>query len=354
MHQVTRFESTLLKILHAMVGRAPAAQVLKLLVRRWARPRCLSRQCVDLVKDALSKGCTWWLATGGWRSETFLRGDAAAEGRLWQRTPPADLGLEFSAYALDFLIWLTEADVSGDAVWQPYEEDSLATGDRLLLALSLDAVADTEIGMHWAASPPFANDGLCALLHPELMAHAATRFSPTFEPWLTPAGQTILEAAQHRLARSWHALETAKATMISRDRMTALGRAQRQTLHAFFAAIDRAGRRDLARWVLIALEDAVADSPDVSRWIGALDVKGLRVAQRTEIYRSAVAFLAAAAQLSHWQQQAVGTGYFDEGYAASQIWKSDWERYNGQAAIATAQRVARDAEPLVRATSNDQ
>ena len=346
MRQVTRFESNLLKIVHAMVGRAPAAQVLKLLVRRLARPNCLSRDCVTLVQDALAKGCTYWLATGGWRNENYLRGEAAHGGRLWQRTPPTELGFDFSVFGLDFLVWLAEADVSNDDVWQPFELESLTNGDRLLLALAFDAVADTEIGLHWATSEPFASDGLCALLHPELMGRTSTEFAPSFEVWMTPAGQRVLEAVQWRLAQSWRHLESDKATMVNRERMTALGRAQRTMLAAYLEAIDQAGRRDLARWLLVAMRDTVAGPADISRWIGAVDVKGLRVAQRTDVYRNAVAFLAVADQLSNWNRQAANTGYFDEGYAASQIWKGDWERYNGEASCNTAGRIVREAEPL--------
>ena len=346
MRQVSRFESNLLKIVHAVLGRAPVAQVLKVLVRRWARPRCLSRDCVELVKDALAKGCTHLLATGGWRSETFLRSDQPKTGRLWQRTRPADLGLEFSGYSLDFLIWLTEADVSRGDVWQPYEADSLTVGDRLLLALALDAVAETDIGPHWAGKAPFRGDGFCALLHPELMTHRYITAAPSFDAPFTPAGQNVLEALQFRLAEGWLRLEVSKATIKSHEQMQALGRAQRTIIDAYLQAADQAGRRDLACWMLNALRQTVSGSPPVSHWIGGLDVSGLRIAQRTAVYRDAVAFLATATQLSTWQQQATATGYFDEGYAGSQIWKNNWERYNGDATCDSARQIVRDADPL--------
>jgi hypothetical protein len=346
MRQVSRFESILLKILHVVVASAPAAQVLKLLVRRAARPRCLSRDCVELVQDTLAKGCTYWLATGGWRNEPFLRNDAARGGRLWERTPPSQLGLEFSGFALDFLIWLTEADTSKDEVWQPFEEKSLTLGDRFVLTLAFDAVADTEIGPHWAAHAPFRNDGLCALLRPELMTAGPRSFSPNFEPWMSPLGQSILESVQRRLAQRWVRVEASKATIVSGDQMLSLGKSQQTTINAYLQAIDNAGRRDLARWLLIAFQSIVADSPEESRWMGGLDVKGLRVAQRMELYRTAVAFLATTNQLSKWQKQAEATGYFDEDYAASQIWKTDWEQYNSGAVVAAAQRLVKKVEPL--------
>ena len=346
MRQVTRFESNLLKIVHAMVGRTPVAQVQKLLVNPQKRPRCLSRDCVELVQDALAKGCTYWLATGGWRNEAFLRDDASKTGRLWQRTSPEKLGLEFSVFGLDFLVWLAEANVGGDTVWQPFEADSITTGDRLLLAMSFDAISKTEFATRWAASETFASDGLCALMPPELLAQTTPEATPSFEPWLAPQGQPILEAVQARLAQSWHHLESGKSTIISRDRLSALGQTQRAILDAFLAAIDQAGRRDLARWLLIAIRNTVVQADDISHWISAVDVHGLRIAQRTEVYRDAVAFLASADQLSNWNRQAVNTGYFDEGYAASQIWKSDWERYNGEATCAAAAGIVKAAEPL--------
>ena len=346
MRQVTRFESNLLKILHAVLGRVPAAHVLKPLTQTWRRPPCLSRDCVDLVQDTLAKGCTYYLATGGWRDERFLRGEDAAGGRLWQRTPPAELGLEFSAFTLDFLIWLTEANVSKESVWQPFEEESLTLGDRLVLAMTFDAVSATEIGAYWATSETFSGDGLCVLMHPEQIAKSESDFTPDFEPWLSPEGQYVLEALQRHLATAWMALETAKGTIISHQRMSALGQTQRKTLETFFAAVEAVGRRDLARWLLIAAEKVLTGAPSADHWIGGVDVRGLRVSQRTEVYRAAVALLASLDQLSTWQQEALNTGYFDEGYAASQLWKSDWEAYNGDTFLAAAEEIVRQAEPL--------
>ena len=346
MRQVTRFESNLLKILHAVLGRVPVAHVLKLLTNSWRRPRCLTRDAVDLVQDTLAKGCTHWLATGGWRDERFLRGADACGGRLWQRTPPAELGLEFSVFTLDFLIWLTEAKVAQENVWEPYEGEPLTLGDRLVQAMAFDAICHTEFGVHWAASPVFRDDGLCALMHPEQLSLCDGNFSPNFEPWLSPAGQYVLEGVQYRLATAWTGIETGKGSIISHERMSALGNAQRITLQSYLDAIDAAGRRDLARWLLIAAERILASSPQVDFWTGGVDVRGLRVAQRADVYRAAVAFLAALDQLSSWQQQALNTGYFDEGYAASQLWKSDWEAYNGDTHLRAAEEIVRQAEPL--------
>ena len=117
MHTVNRFESNLLKILYGILERAPAAQTLPLILRAFSdgKPKCLSRTCVDLVQDALRKGCVSLLTKwGGWQNESFLRNGAESKGRVWERTLPEDLGLSFSAATLDLLIWLTAAE-TGDS-----------------------------------------------------------------------------------------------------------------------------------------------------------------------------------------------------------------------------------------------
>jgi len=52
------------------------------------------------------------------------------------------------------------------------------------------------------------------------------------------------------------------------------------------------------------------------------------------------------AQLQHWAQQADMVGYFDDGYAASQLWKVDWEHYQGEQLAARARTVIARLDPL--------
>jgi hypothetical protein len=39
-------------------------------------------------------------------------------------------------------------------------------------------------------------------------------------------------------------------------------------------------------------------------------------------------------------------GYFDEGYAASQLWKADWEAHAGDLLCEHATAIARAVDPL--------
>src|SRR5262245_31551504 len=99
MKSVSRFEADLLRQLSFFLQETPLAQVLHLFNEAPGRPRCLSRNAVAVVQDMLAKGCMLWLVRcGGWRVERFLRGDQVRSGRLWQRTPPDELGLAFSRH----------------------------------------------------------------------------------------------------------------------------------------------------------------------------------------------------------------------------------------------------------------
>src|SRR5947209_19690073 len=133
MKSVSRFEHNLLRLLHFFLRQAPVQQALPLLEAKLTRPPCLHRNAIELVKDALGKGCVLLLTKlGGWRRERHLRGEEVREGRLWQRTPPQQLGLTFTGATLDFLLWITAGkQTQEEKAWQPGREAAL--GDLMLL-----------------------------------------------------------------------------------------------------------------------------------------------------------------------------------------------------------------------------
>ena len=51
-------------------------------------------------------------------------------------------------------------------------------------------------------------------------------------------------------------------------------------------------------------------------------------------------------RVNGWSRRAQAVGYFDEGYAAAQLWKSDWERLGGGELCNRAAALVRAIEPL--------
>ncbi len=169
MRSISRFEADLLRILHALLGRSPIEGAWPLIAGRHKKPHCLSRGAVELVQDALAKGCVWRLAReGGWLPDRYLRGDRVASGRLWERTAPEELGLSFSRFTLSFLIWLTAENPADRPVrWNPSEHE-LTVGDRLMIFHAYEALrAGPSEPAKLGDVPQFARNALCRVAFPE-------------------------------------------------------------------------------------------------------------------------------------------------------------------------------------------
>jgi hypothetical protein len=353
MQSVSRFEANLLRLLYFFLRREPAECAVPLLQRRHAPPPCLGAGAVRLVHDALAKGCVMLLAQrGGWRKERFLRGERIAEGRLWQRTAPAEMGLSFSGHTLAFLIWATAGELSDrDATWDPPAKE-LTCADLLLLFFAHEAlrpIAEAVKAIALRSRPPFVEHGLCWLAYPEDFAEAAEEFRPDFTPWVTGPGACVLEALQPLLAARWVAVEGSKERLTDPRAMRALGHSQGRVLDAFLDAAEAAGRTDLARFLLAATSRLLGPHTHAGMWAGRLNLAGLRVADRTAAYQAAAALLRQLGRLQQWERRARAVGFFDEGYAASQLWKADWAAHDGDALAGRAQDVVRQMDPMRQA-----
>jgi hypothetical protein len=347
MKTVTRFEANLLRVLHFFLRRVPAEQVEVLLSHRHPAPRCLHRDAVELVQDALAKGVVQLLACdGGWRRERHLRGGRPVEGRLWERTPLGELRLTFSRHTLQFLLWITAAK-PGDQQprWSPPLHE-LTIGDQYLLLLVYDALRDGRWGQELRKRPAFLGHALCRLAFALDFVAAPTDTRLDFAPWTSGLGAGILEVWQEALAEHWLRAEAGKGHISDWNALHRLGQAQGQVLGPFLDALETAGRLDLARFLLRVAGALLPDGVTAQWWVAGLSGSGPRLAQRTATYRAALTVLRQFDRLRQWYQRARNVGYFDEGYAASQLWKDDWERHDGDTLQARAQSIIRQLEPL--------
>jgi hypothetical protein len=347
MQSVSRFESHLLRLLYYFLGREPDEFGMALVEARLPQPPCLSRAAVRLAGDALAKGSVSLLAArGGWRHERFLRDDKVTEGRLWQRTPPAGLALTFSRHAMDFLIWITAArPADKEPRWEP-APDELTAADLLLLYFAHQKLRRGLWRDQVQLWLPFLGHGLCWLAYPEDFGAAPAEAAPSFLPWTNGIGAAILEALQPELESRWVKVESGKEKVAEPAQMRALGRSQERVLTAFLDAVEAANRLDLARFLLAAAARLLSPHANADMWTHSLQTAGLRLADRTATYQAALAFLRQLERLRGWERRARSVGYFDEGYAASQLWKADWERYDGEVLCDRAQVIVRQLDPM--------
>jgi hypothetical protein len=354
MQNVSRFEASLLRLLYYFLQREPPERALALIDARIPQPPpCLSPPAVRLVQEALARGCVSLLAQrGGWRDERFLRNDKPVSGRLWERTPPEQLGLAFSQQSMRFLFWITSAR-PGDKEpnWQP-EHDQLTHGDLMLLFFAhegLRRTVETSGAPELRKRGPYVYHGLCWLAYPDDFTQAPADASPRFAPWVNGLGGCILEAMDPQLLERWIRVESDKEQITDPAAMRALGQAQDRVLTAFLAAVEKAERRDLARFVLRAASHLLGPHAHPGMWTGNLQMGGQRLADRAATYQAAVAFLRHLDRLQSWTRWARSVGYYDEGYHAAQLWLSDWELYQGEVLVNRAQAIIRNLDPMRQA-----
>jgi hypothetical protein len=353
MLNVSAFEAKLLRLLYYFLRREPAERALPLVEGRAQPPKCLSRGAVRLVQDALAKGCVYLLAErGGWRNERYLRNEKAVGGRLWERTTPEDLGMKFSKHTLEFLIWITSARPGDkDAAWGP-GPDKLTPADLLLLFFAHEGLRETIESLGAPAMrkrAPYSTHGLCWLAYPEDFTHIPDSTTPRFGPWVEGLGSCILEALQPSLTERWLQVESSKERMTDPPAMRQLGNSQERVLTAFLDAIEKAGRRDLARFLLRAGQSLLGPYAHTGMWTGSLQMGGTRLADRAATYQAATAYLRCFERLMNWARWARSVGYFDEGYDAAQLWLSDWERYDGDTLTTRAHAIVRGLDPMKQA-----
>jgi hypothetical protein len=232
------------------------------------------------------------------------------------------LALAFSRHALEFLIWMT-AYRPGDAK-PPLElpEAELTPADRLLLFLAYDALRDTEAAAPLRNRTMFARLGLLRLAFPDDFAGYPDEPAPDFAPWMTGLGAVMLEALAPWLTARWVQLERRKAQVGDWAALRELGLAQERMLAVFTDAAEAA-------------------------FAGGLQGTGpARLADRIEVQRRALAVPRHLDRLQRWERRSRSVGYLDEGYAASQLWKADWERLGGDELAARAAALVRQVEPL--------
>lgn len=343
MTQLTRFEANLLRILQAILERTSLEQVRPLMVTSLPRPSCLSRKAVRLIEDTLAKGMVGMLARQGWRRERHLRAGVVRAGRLWHRSSPGELTLHFSAQVLELLLWLT-ATAPEDKDVPDVDEQALSVADRLLVVWLYRLVRTTAFGQRLRQCTFVNDDALCRLMFAEDFGKKTGALD--WSAWTSGLGSCILEALQSMLAARWVEMEQEKARVKDPRRLQEVGQSQERTLTSFLKAVDAAGRRDLARFVLVAARRLLDGTGELRPWVGAVDLKGLRLAERADVFRNAVTPLRQLGRLQQWERAARLVGYFDEGYAASQLWKADWESHQGDELCRRAEELLRQAEPL--------
>ena len=162
-------------------------------------------------------------------------------------------------------------------------------------------------------------------------------------------GACVVEALQADLEARWIHVEGGKERVEQPAVMRGLGGSQDRVLDAFFAALEKANRRDLARFLLRAASHLLTASAHAGMWTGALQMVGQRLADRAATYQAATSLLRHLDRLGGWARWARGVWRFDDDFPVAQLYLADWESYQGDELVARAQTIVRNLDPMRQA-----
>jgi hypothetical protein len=351
--QVSKFEFNLLRILRFFVGHFPAEQAVRLLRESLPRPECLSLSAVELVQDTLAKGCILFLVRqGGWRNDRYLRNGHPIAGRVWDRIPLNERTLVFSRAVLEFLIWATAEKVHETKTPWDTTANQLTAADELFFWLVLNSIRfDPDLLASLRKKEAFRLNPFCWVCFPGDLVGNDNFEAPNFTPLFEGVRAAILECLQCYLTERWLQSERKKGQVGEWKKLRQQGQAEFVALRTFLEAAGRAKRPDLARFVLRTNATLLSTDLTPAFWTSGLQGSGpLRLADRLETQRAALAVPRQMEVLEAWQNHARTVGYFDDDYQATQMWKAEWEALHGDLIVSRARAVIQMLEPLGGAT----
>lgn len=299
---------------------APQAHdVWTLLASSRSMPPKVGPTCARLVGDAIEQ--IWpalWRREGA-RFGASIRDGKVIRGRGWERNPPSPL--EFSPFTLALLRWLVEVPLAAGAAPE-LAAQPVAIGDQVVAYLALSVATETPAQLSIARFSKVAVTPLVWLGFAQVLPGEP----PEARDWdelVTGPGAVVIEALQVDLAKRWRTIELTKRTITEPDTLIALGGAQDKTLLAFMAACSRAGRRDLAGFVIDAmlplLDRQVAPFPN------ELD-RTKPLSTRTAARKASGALLRGLDTWLQWDREHRGIRFLDDDYEASQLLLTRFEK----------------------------
>jgi hypothetical protein len=335
---VTLAEGALVLTARFALGLTSAEEVSRLLASPTPAPPALGPTCRRLLAETLGQGTALALARqGGW-----YEAPSGARGPLWERGPlPV---LEFTGAAVELLQWLLKANLSERDPLPLRTATPLTVAESVLATVLMDRLRERGWDAALAAQGPVRAAPLVALAHAGELGRAAPLVEvPAFD---VAALGFAVEGLRGLLGRSWAAAERAKQAVVEPAALRQLGEAQARVLDAFLAAIDAAGRRGLATFLVdagVALHRGGEPLPDVGRGLASPSQRPLR--ERAEARRAAGALARAYGRLEGWDQEHRAVRFFEDGYEEAQALVRDWGRL-GPAGFAAFRAAAAALEGL--------
>lgn len=335
---MTRAETNVLTLARVAVGAVPAMDAMRLLISSVSVPQKLGPTARAALSDTLARGTVLSLVRqGGWMP--------VADQRLWERTAKAP-PLEFTSNVVRILNWLLATPLT-EVEHAPLQlKGTLTIAEDAFVALLIDRLRGTGCEAALARQAALRKGPLTVLTHAGLFARdvpidAVPKFDVVaLTPWL--------EGFRSLFARSWLAVERTRRDLIEPSLLIRVGRAQEDVLGEYLDALNTAGRRDLATFLIDTAAQWVTAERKVDDFTRSMALDA-PLRERTDARRRSAALMRALAILRTWDQEHRSVRFIDDGYELAQRLVADWERVGERGFSKAAELVAElDAIPTLK------
>ena len=318
--KVSASESEIISMARALTA-PQQLDVWSLLASSRTMPPKIGTTCAELVVDALAQIWPTLWGRDHARPGASIRDGKVVRGRGWERNQLAPL--DYSAFTLALLRWLVEMPLATAGVVDKLAIKPTTIGDQVVAYLALEVAAETPAQLTIARASKATLAPLAWLGFAHVLPTAPPEDDKAWDALCTGSGAAVVEALQIDLGKRWRTVELTKRAITDPETLIALGAAQDATLSRFMAACTRAGRRDLAGFVLDAMVPLLGR--DVAPFPNDLDRTkplGVRMAAR----KGAGALLRAMQTWCDWDKAHRGVRFLDDDYEASQLLLTRFEK----------------------------
>ncbi len=324
-------EANLLAVARLAAGVLPANRVRPLLQQSLPVPQAFSPQCIQAIKDTLSRGLLWNVArSGGWMRRHGQRWWDQQVSESWQ----------FGINSLTMLQWVLDVPLISDNVKPLRLQSPMHAGDELLAALLARALTKLGLEKAFLKQADVARLPAVMLLH---VSRVASQQLPFERMKLSSTHGVLLSGLTQLLVEAWVNDLTALFSMHEPAQVELLGRVQGEVLAWFLAQVEAIERRDLATFLV---ETAAAVFAKESQTAARLSLSpAFPVKARAAARQAAGSFGRALAQLHQWDESHRQVRFVDDGYDRAQTLLKEWERF-GASGFARVAEWTRGLESL--------
>ena len=331
--RISANESVIVDFVREIVS--PNPNIDNILQQKYSLPPKMSITCSDLIADALRQ--VWPLL--------FREADVSPNNtglRLWDVNQPDTL--VFSGYTMKFIRYVVESSIhdNNDVLPLPGRGE-LTLGDQLVMYLTMRAASSNPVRDRLASKTPMSRSSLVWLGFSDILSKSDLGQKPDskttkkakqleekcspdnmdFSKLTTGNGAVVVQALAASIANRLVLVETAKSAVKDPNQLVILGKAQDAVIGGFMSACDKANRRDLATFIIMAGRQVIAKKlapiPVVFDTGESLSVRGAaRVA--------AAALLRGIQKWNQWDEQHRAVRFMDDNYRSAQFYLKKFEK----------------------------